>query len=348
MLMIPLSCLIYIGSACTTPGPPPPPTLMEVNVGGGFGSALSFSPDSRWLAFTDGRTVRIYEFGAGRDPQTLHEFKDDHEMSSVAFTRDSKTVLVGTWSNRMHVVDVPSGKVRESITFEGRTHVRTVAASPIDDFVAVVVNFDERIGPNTSASESAIEVFRLSKPAARTTLMAKGAPAEHAPAFSPDGRFLMAIAEGRGGIRTWQMLEMQPGDTISTLPNTFAFAIDPGTDIIASGGRDAQIELWSRAQNRRLESRSARNIVEALAFHPSGSLIAACNHYKFLSGSYGSTITVWDKSGKRKNSFRIFESGVDAMGVSPDGKYFAVSGADPGTYRVKLWDWPTVEGVKRP
>src|SRR5207244_595290 len=120
------------------------------------------------------------------------------------------------------------------------TDVRKVAASPNDDFVAVAV----------TALESALEVFRLSDPGIRTTLIAKVAP-RVAPAFSPDGHFLMALDSTRAAIQLWKMPDIQPSGTISTLPNTFAFAIDPGSEIIASGGRDAKIELWSRAQNRR-------------------------------------------------------------------------------------------------
>ncbi len=352
-LIIPLLCLLYVYSSCTTPGPVAPPPLLQFDAAGAGMSApgLAFSPDSRWLAFTDGHAVRICDLANDRTAQKLHAFPKD-EMSFVVFTHDSKAVLISTWSERLHIVEVPSGELRQSISFDGRKYAGKLAASPISDSVAAIVHYQEAVAPRTSRAETALEVFRLSEPLRRKTLIPSSAYDEVL-AFSSDGGILMTLEHDRSKIQLWTMPEGQRSSEVPTYPDTFAAAIDSRAERIASGGRNEQIQLWSVAENRKIDSWSARAIVNALAFHPSGNLVAACNHHKCFhfglvaATNMGATITVWDQRGSRQNSFRIFDVAAHAIAISPDGKLFAASGADKGRYVVKVWDWDAVDGTKR-
>src|SRR5262249_52247537 len=172
-----LSAIVFVFlwgySAFRMPGPDPPETTIERETGDV--PALAFSSDSRWLAFTDKRSVKLCDMNAGGAIKNFHEFNESRP-SCAAFTPDSKEVLVGTWSNRMYVLEIGSVAVRETISFEDRrrSRVLNVAVSSVDDWVAISVNYEKPTGPNSSSSEYAIEVFQLGNSAKRETLIEAG------------------------------------------------------------------------------------------------------------------------------------------------------------------------------
>ena len=334
----------------TVPGPDPPQTTIERETGDV--PALAFSSDSRWLAFTDKHSVKLCDMNAGGAVKSLREFKEG-DPSCVAFTPDSKQVLVGTWSNRMYVLEIAPGAVRETISFEDRreSRVLNVAVSSIDDWVAVSVNYAKTTGPNSSSSEYAIEVFQLGNSAKRETLIEAGA--RDFVTFSPSGRLLAAIDREQNLVRVWTMPDAKQVYEIPRSANEFfSIAFDPSSEKLAFGGMGQRVHIWSLAENRHIDSWSARSYVENLAFHPSGDIAAMCNHHRpnlglDMASSNGATISIWNGKGRRQNTFRAFDVAAGDMAISPNGKHLAASGARHGSWQVKVWDWETASGMKR-
>jgi len=349
-----LSAIVFVFlwgySAFRMPGPDPPQTSIELETDGAFPPMLAFSSDSRWLAFTANHSVKLCDMNAGGAVKTLHEFNED-APSSVAFTPDSNEVLVGTWSNRMYVLEIASGAVRETISFDDRSRVLRVAVSSVDDWVAVNVLYEKSTGPNSSKSDSAIEIFRLANSAARQTLIAAGA--DHFVTFSPNGHLLAAIDREQNLVRVWTMPDAKQVYEIPRSANEFfSIAFDPSSEKLAFGGQAQRVHIWSLAENRQIDSWSARSYVRNLAFHPSGDVAAMCNHHRpnfglEMDSSIGATISIWNSKGRRRNTFRAFDVAAEAMAISPDGKHLAASGVRRGSWQVKVWDWEIAAGVRR-
>ncbi|MEO7731590.1 MAG: WD40 repeat domain-containing protein [Kofleriaceae bacterium] len=100
-------------------------------------------------------------------------------------------------------------------------------------------------------------------------------------AFSPDGRKLASL-DGRGVLLVWDTAHWQaPPVRIQTSPEAaLAVAFHPGRPLIATGGYDGIVRLWSLAAGEApvFATASLGGWIEALAFDPSGTrLLAAAN-----------------------------------------------------------------------
>src|SRR5262249_15195654 len=131
-----------------------------------------------------------------------------------------------------------------------------------------------------------------------------------------------------------------------------SIAFDPSSEKLAFGGMSQRVHIWSLAENRQIDSWSARSYVRNLAFHPSGDVVAMCNHHRpnlglDMDSSIGATIRIWNSKGRRRTTFRAFDLAAGDMAISPNGKHLAASGARHGSWQVKVWDWETASGVKR-
>ena len=95
-------------------------------------SIVIFSPDSRLLAATDGHSVRLWDIVAVRElPASLYGL----QMSSLAFTPDSKCLVAGTVNGSLNFVAVDTGT--ESRTVQGhKGQVFSLAFSPDGRFLA--------------------------------------------------------------------------------------------------------------------------------------------------------------------------------------------------------------------
>ncbi len=188
--------------------------------------------------------------------------------------------------------------------------------------------------------------------------------------FAGDGkRFLTATHDWK--VALWDAArETAPLHVFSGHENAVqALAYAPASSIVASGGADRTVKLWSLTTLDLIRTyRGARDFISSLALSPDGKLIAAASldgtirvwstssrsqRRRFLghqgavnqiafapdssclvsAGSDG-TVRVWDM--KRRRAIRAYtghQGGVKAAQFSPDGKHIATAGAD-GTIRI--------------
>jgi WD40 repeat protein len=136
-----------------------------------------------------------------------------------------------------------------------------------------------------------------------------------------------------GTIRLW---DRDTGNLLHTFAGhenwVKSLAVNPNSQILASGGDDKTIRLWNLEDRFRMLTIPAHSkSVNALVFTPDGQLL--------ISGSDDRTIKWWRvPSGQRLLTLSAHAGAINALAVSPDSQILA-SGSDDNT--IKLWDLNT-------
>ncbi|MCL4862909.1 MAG: AAA family ATPase [Caldilineaceae bacterium] len=112
----------------------------------------------------------------------------------------------------------------------------------------------------------------------------------------------------------------------------FAVAIHPHGHLLAAGGAQSAVRIWSFPAGQNAELLTGHtNAVMAVAWSPDGSLLA--------SGSQDRRIRIWDwRAGRCLSVLPGHSSGVFAIAFSPDGRWLASAGQD---HTVRLWEVAT-------
>ncbi len=148
--------------------------------------------------------------------------------------------------------------------------------------------------------------------------------------FNPDGGTLSSAGDD-GRILRWSMpAGERMGEPWQAPAEVWALALSPDGKTLASGNRGAGITLWSIAEGKVIRTLKGRTSSiadgKALAYTPDGHL---------LSGGYNGEVGLWDPAtGRERVLARIHADEVDAVAVSPDGRYLATGGTDK---RIVLW-----------
>ncbi|MEO8215901.1 MAG: protein kinase [Acidobacteriota bacterium] len=239
-------------------------------------------------------------------------------IRTVDFSPDGKLLAVAWEEGLVKVWDLASKSVRSTVTAPGYT-ITSAVFSPDDGKRLAVSGY----GPDGS------RVFFADPQTGKTipgspVLIERGNLVGRV-LFSPDGAFLVAPM---GAIRVWDTRTGKEKFNVESVTNS-VLAVSPDGKLLAvAGSNDNDVRLWSLE-----DGTSEGNLLGhtkgllSLAFFPGSRLLA--------SGSYDSTVAIWDVAARTK--LRSMNHGeteaIFSLAVSPGGDLVA-----SGSYHdVKVW-----------
>ena len=149
--------------------------------------------------------------------------------------------------------------------------------------------------------------------------------------FSPDGNILTTTHPSDNSVDLWNA---NTADYIISLigndiSKTSTVCISENNKIIATGGRDGTINLWTTKQGMHLKSFTGhRGKINKIAISPDGITL--------LSKGSDKTVRLWDiLSGKLIHTLEGYSNDVVTVSFSPDGKTIASGSSDN---KIRLWN----------
>jgi WD40 repeat protein/tetratricopeptide (TPR) repeat protein len=307
------------------------------------GAPEAFSPDGRLVAsVVEDSTLEIRDIATGKlvGKSLVH----DRDVSCVAFSPDSRSVLTGTAPadrpnmSRALRWDVATGGLAWSTEPHPGWHIYGVAWSPDGKTIA------------TAANDRHVRLFD----AAGGKLV--GTPWENPEqvsrvAFSPDGRTVaagMGLMTGgateRAELRLWDRASGRPlGPDLAHEGGVLDVAFSPDGGSLLSGGSDGTAYLWQLPEGppvgRPLSG--ARGDI-CVTFTPDGRTL-------FAGGFSDSAVPYDVATGRRAGPALEHGKFVWRIAVSPDGRTVATGGGTPASTNqhrrgfgdARLWDRAT-------
>jgi len=281
------------------------------------GGAVAFSPDSEVLATgaPDG-AVRLWDTGTG---QSVDTFDARGPVSAVGFGRDG-IVAGGSAAGKSWLWNSATG---EQTPVRSRLHEVTVMAFNPDGTKLVAGGDKGEIELWDAVKRRSIKAW--DKHGGRIDVLT----------FSPNGVVATGARDGRVALRDTRTgkgrLLPSRGDFTDESDDgrrVTALAFNPDGTVLADGGPNGIVRLWSARTGKAVTSfPAARGAVSALAYSPDGAILAA-------AGSDG-TVGLWDTATLRHIVTLAGHPTVTTLVFSPDGTMLA-SGGD----MARLWDNP--------
>jgi WD40 repeat protein/serine/threonine protein kinase len=298
-------------------------------------SCVAISPDGRWLV-TGSDQARLWDLAAkGSAAEARPLVGHRGPVRSVAFSRDSQTVVTGSWDKTAIVWSLTQANpVVKTVLTGHSSEIDSVAMSPDGRWVV------------TGGRDHGPRVWDLQgeKSFQNPRVLQVDRPHIHSVAISPDGHW---VVTGGEEVRVWDFKAANPEANPRVLPGyngmVQSVAISPDSRSVAATCHDNKVRVWKlaaeqrNAQPRVLSGHEALILVVAIS--PNGRWI--------VTGSADKTVRVWDLSADESTGqprvLRGHGSIVRSLAVSPDSRWVvAVAGA------AYLWDLSSKDPDARP
>ncbi len=306
-----------------------------------------------------GWRVRLPLRDIGERPELVVQTGHSTCIQSVAFSRDGRRALTGSWDKTAILWDVESGRMLRR--FLGHTYpVWAVDISPdgrhvltgSKDTTAIIwdaetgqavrvlrghkgwvvsARFSPDGGRVLTGSGDKTAVLWDSETGRKLLELRGHTEGVHSVAFSPDGRRIMTGSDDTTAViwdaETSQRQRELPGHADSVM----SVAFSPDGRRVLTGHGDGTAIIWDAETGRRLlELRGHARPISA-AFSPDGRRV--------LTGSWDQTAIIWDaETGQERLKLRGHSNAIHSVAFSPDG-HRALTGSWDNTAIV--WDTAT-------
>lgn len=253
-------------------------------------------------------------------PRLLTTVGHFHNVESVAFSPDSKTVVSGSSDRSIKLMNVATGVVVRTLIGH-RSNVESVAFSP--DGKTVV----------SGSADNALKLWDVATGNELRTFLGHSNNV-HSVAFSPDGK--MAVSGGFDkSVRLWDLATGKEIYSLKTEDLVSTVAFSPDGSLVASGGESEALKIWSVITGKKSHVMKHDRIY-SIAFSPDGKTVASVGMSKeHVNPSTNKavkqwypTIKLWDvATGREMRTFLSGRAPYNSITFSPDGRVL-VSGSD--------------------
>ena len=194
------------------------------------GHLLAFSPDDKTLAFTEGKTVTLWDLASGKARVTMNA---NWEVSALAYSPDGKLVATGSQFMHLQFWDPETGEQKALLHGpDGFQNWWSCAQFSADSKTLAI-----------GGSSGILQLWDVASRESRASL--KGhTDGIWAVAFSPDGRTLISGGDDET-VRLWDVLS---GQERATLPvdqgRIRSVCLSPDGKTLATLGAIGPVKLW--------------------------------------------------------------------------------------------------------
>ncbi|KAG0702644.1 WD40-repeat-containing domain protein [Suillus ampliporus] len=259
--------------------------------------------------------------------RTMREHTES--VSAVAFFKDGRRAVTGSWDCTLRIWDVQKG-VLIGGPFEGPRHkVWSVAVSPDDKRIA------------SGGEDDTIIIWDVKSKRVVLKPLVKHTGTVYSVCFSPDGKRL-ASGSSNFKVIVWNA---ETGAVLATFKGhrdqVFSVAFSPDGQKLASGSRDCSIRVW-RTDNAELLlniPNAHQDRVRSVVWSPDGQ--------QLISASADKTVRFWSSS----NGHQIGQpctghtDWIHSLAISSDGSFIATASADN---TLRRWSTKTRQQIGRP
>jgi serine/threonine protein kinase len=234
-------------------------------------TAVSFSPDGKLLADTDGNgNTYVWKLATGKLAATFASPKGEQNPYGLAFSPDSKLLAVAESSGHTDVWDVTTGKLVKALNSGGGSVA--VAFSPAGQLLA-------------AAGANALLLWHVATGQQYGAIYDPGTDGISDVAFSRDGE-VVAAADNNGRTYLWSVAT---GGLIATLTapdrnssknnDALWVAFSPDGKLVAVADANGHAYLWNAATHKLAGTFTdpAGAQIFSLAFSPDGRTLAVCD-----------------------------------------------------------------------
>lgn len=284
------------------------------------GETVLFSPDSQHLLTHNGgysdqiKAIQFWELASSSGTVYLDHnpyIQGDSTVRSFIFSLDGEYVITKGPYGFSWIWEISSGKeVLKLLNFGDETAAKFASFSPNYKYIAML------IGNNSLRDRQTVQVLDIvsSQVIAHFSI----APIVDNVFFNPDGTYLAAISRGKT-IQVWGTKDWNEVATLSHEDLTCAAFNPNDSKYLVTGGGDRLVRVWEVVSRHEVLHLEHEEPIEAVAFSPDGTYIAATSINLTL---------VWEWQNPENvvqlNCGNTRGNGLEVT-FSPNGRYFVVT-----------------------